>query len=454
METCSYITHSHSGSFCGFLLPLSELANYQATYLIARWRYPPRRRGEWYPKFSLRSPLRGLLLINQSKHHYIGIEMQTRILHILSDKDKRIRPLENLVFGLERNMFSQVICYLRGDNDTQTEFEAWGHEIITLNIAATSKRGFQPSVVLKIARIIKERKIDIVHCQRHKPTVYGTLAAYLAGKDSKVISHVRGLNRTRNLRRRLLNRLLFKRIARVIAVSNGVREDIVKSNPKAIREKVVTVYNGINVVPFLDCGLTRKQARARLGLPGKEGFIYGTVGRLVETKGQKVLLKAFAKVYGKYPESWLLLAGAGRLESELKVLASALDIHERVVFLGFRRDIPEILKACDVFVLPSIAEGLPGALLEAMATGIPVIASQVGGVPEILNSADLGVMVPPSAVDELSVAMEQLCSMDEMKRNEVGKALRQRVLEQFTSEKMVSAMVGQYMEVMGEDRVG
>ena len=384
----------------------------------------------------------------------MGIEMQTRILHILSDKDKRIRPLENLVSGLESNMFSQVICYLRGDNDKHTEFEAWGYEVIGLNISPRRKRGFQPSVVFKIAQIIKERKIDIVHCQRHKPTVYGTLAAYLAGKDAKVISHVRGLNRTRNLRRRLLNGLLFKRIARVIAVSNGVREDIVKSNPKAIREKVVTVYNGINVAPFLESGLTGEQARTRLGLPPRHGLVYGTVGRLVETKGQKVLLRAFAKVYERDPDSWLVFAGAGRLESELRALATDLHIHERVVFLGFRRDIPEILKAYDVFVLPSIAEGLPGALLEAMATGIPVIASRVGGVPEILNSPDLGVMVSHSAVDELSVAMEQLCNMDEVKRNEVGKALRQRVLEKFTTEKMVSAMIGQYMEVMGEDRVG
>jgi len=384
----------------------------------------------------------------------MGIEMQTRILHILSDKDKRIRPLENLVSGLESNMFSQVICYLRGDNDKHTEFEAWGHEVIGLNMTLARNKGFQPSVVFKIARIIKERKIDIVHCQRHKPTVYGTLAAYLAGEDLKVISHVRGLNRTRNFRRRLLNRLLFKRIARIIAVSNGVREDIVKSNSIAIREKVVTVYNGINVEPFLDSKLTRKQARTRLGLPPKQGFVYGTVARLVETKGQKVLLRAFAKVYERYPDSWLVFAGAGRLESELSALATDLDIHERVVFLGFRTDIPEILKAYDVFVLPSIAEGLPGALLEAMASGIPVIASRVGGVPEILNSPDLGVMVSPSAVDELSMAMEQLCSMDDMRRNEVGKALRQRVLEKFTKEKMVSAMIDQYLEVMGEDIAG
>lgn len=389
-------------------------------------------------------------MITKFKDNHMRIEAQTRILHVLSDQDKRIRPLENLVSGLESNMFSQVICYLRGDDDKQTEFEAWGHEVIGLNMSPTRIRGFQPSVVSKIARIIREKKVDIVHCQRHKPTVYGTLAAYLTGKNVKVLSHVRGLNRTRNFRRRLLNRLLYKRIARIIAVSKGVREDIVESNSISIREKVVTVYNGINVEPFINAGLTRKQARTRLGLPANGGVVYGTVGRLVETKAQKVLLKAFAKVYEKYPESRLILAGSGRLESELRALASNLDIHQRVGFLGFRTDIPEILKAYDVFVLPSIAEGLPGALLEAMATGIPVIASRVGGVPEILNRPGLGVMVSPSSVDELVVAMEQICRMDEMKRNEVGKALRKRVLEEFTTKKMVSAMTVEYMNVIRE----
>jgi glycosyltransferase involved in cell wall biosynthesis len=413
-----------------------------------------RMRGEWYCRFISKSPFRESLTVKQSLNYYVGTEMQMRILHILSDKAKRIRPLENLVSGLESDRFSQVICYLRGDNDEHTEFEAWGHEVIGLNISPTRYRGFQPSVVFELARIIKEQKIDIVHCQRHKPTFYGTLAAYLAGEDVKVISHVRGLNRTRTFRRRLLNRLLFKRIARIIAVSNGVREDIVKSNSIAIREKVVTVYNGINVEPFLDSGLAREQARIRLDLPPKQGFVYGTVGRLVETKGQKVLLRAFATVFERYPDSWLIFAGAGRLESKLRGLATDLDIHERVVFLGFRSDIPEILKAYDVFVLPSIAEGLPGALLEAMAAGIPVIASRVGGVPEILNSPDLGVMVSPSAVDELSMAMKQLRSMDEIGRDELGKALRQRVLEQFTKGKMVSAMTEEYMKVMGEDMAG
>jgi glycosyltransferase involved in cell wall biosynthesis len=134
----------------------------------------------------------------------------------------------------------------------------------------------------------------------------------------------------------------------------------------------------------------------------------------------------------------------------LRALSAELNIHEHVVFLGYRTDIPEVLRAFDVFVLPSIAEGLPGALLEAMATGIPVIASQVGGVPEILNDLSLGLMVSPSSMDELASAMERLGSMDEVRRNMIGEALRERVLKEFTKEKMISAISREYVTLMNE----
>jgi len=387
-------------------------------------------------------------MTKELKDSAIETTARIRILHVLSDQDKRVRPLENLVSGLDGNIFSQLICYLRGEDDKHTMFETWGHDVISLHISKKKLRGFQPAVVFQLARIIKEQGIDIIHCQRHKPTVYGTLAAYMTGKNLKVISHVRGLNRTRRFRRKLLNRVLFGRISRIVAVSNAVRDDIVRANPMSFPDKVVTIYNGIDVQSYNDCSLSPEEARIRLGLPDKEVFVYGTVGRLAETKGQRILLEAFVRVYEKYPKSWLILAGKGRLESELRSLAVELNIHERVLFLGYRTDVPVVLRACDVFVLPSIAEGLPGALLEAMATGVPVIASRVGGVPEILNSPDVGTMVSPSSVDELANAMERLYNVDEVERNATGKILRERVLAEFTKEKMISAMTREYFAVM------
>ena len=377
-----------------------------------------------------------------------------RILHLLSDKGKRIRPLENLASGLDKNLFSQVFCFLRGDESEHTRFEASGYEVISLGLSEKKLRDFQPSVVSQLAGLLDERSIDIIHCQRHKPTFYGTLASFLTSERTKVISHVRGLNRTRNLGRKLANALLFKRVSRVVAVSHAVREDILKNNWIFTPDKVVTVYNGIAVKPFLEVNLRRAKARVRLGLPEEGGCVYCTVGRLEQTKGQAILLQAFAAVHRKHSDSWLVLAGKGKLERQLRIFATELNIQEHVLLLGHRNDVPEILKACDVFVLPSIAEGLPSALLEAMASGMPVIASKVGGVPEILSRPGLGIMVPSKSVEALSGAMERMISMDETERAEVGRGLRERVVEQFSAEKMVSAMVGQYMEVMGEDRAG
>jgi len=374
---------------------------------------------------------------------------QVKILHILSYN--KIRPLsffENLVTGFDEQVFSQRICFLSGDRK-QSSLDKWGYPIINLGISKKKLKKFRPSAVFEIVEIIKKHDVDIIHCQRHKPTIYGTLAAWLAGKKVKVLTTVHGRNRTRTLSRKIINYVLFNRISRIISVSDAVRDDILKTNWSLSSDKVATVYNGIDTDKFSDSiSTTRQEVRSQLGLAIKDAFVFGTVGRLTKVKGQKVLLQAFAKVIRKYPNSWLVITGKGSLETELHRLAMDLNINERVVFLGFRMDIPDILRAYDAFILPSFSEGLPLSLLEAMATGIPVISSRVGGVPEILDGFDQKIMVTPSSVKELSVAMTWLAGLDKVERIELGKSLRSRVESYFTKEKMTSAMAKEYIDVM------
>ena len=369
-------------------------------------------------------------------------------MHLLPDKDNRSRLLENLVTGLDKKIFSQVICYLSGDDNKQNPLERWGYEVVGLGIPKKKLKRFQPSLVFQVARIVREQYIDIIHCQRHKCTVYGTLAAWMASKNVKVVTTIHGLNRTRTIGRKLLNHALFNRISCIIGVSEAVCHDILKTNRISPSEKVITVYNGIDTKRFNISGLTQQQAKTRLDLIDRDAFVFGTVGRLAKVKGQAVLLKAFARVCQKHPSSWLVLAGQGPLETELRELAAELNIDKRVIFLGYRKDIPEILRAYDVFVLPSLSEGLCLSLLEAMVSGIPVIASRVGGIPEVLNSPDLGRMVSPNSVEELALAMGRYCKMDKVKRNGLGKASRDRVLNKFTKEKMISTMAKEYIAVM------
>lgn len=387
-------------------------------------------------------------MTNDHRNSRVAPVLQTKILHLLPDKNRRFLLFENLVTGLDKQTFSQVICYLSGDDDQRILTEKWGYKVIDLGIPKKKLKRFRPLLVFQLVRIVRKQDIDIIHCQRHKCTVYGTLVAWIAGKRVKVITTVHGLNRTRTLGRKFLNRVLFNRISRIIAVSKAVRSDILETNRVSSPDKVITVYNGIDAEQFGASSTIQQEVRSRLDLVDKEAFVFGTVGRLTKVKGQAVLLKAFARVCQQYPRSCLVLAGKGPLEIELRNLAAKLNIEKHVIFLGHRKDIPDVLRAYDVFVLPSFSEGLCLALLEAMASGIPVIASRVGGIPEILNGPGLGMMVPPSSVEELAFAMERFCGMDQVKRDEIGKALRDRVLDEFTKEKMISAMSKEYIAVM------
>ncbi len=389
-------------------------------------------------------------MINERRNSNNVPVSQVKVLHLLPDKDRSFPLFENLVTGLSKQTFSQVICYLSGAGDKHSLLQELGYEVIGLGIPKQKLKRFRPSVVLQLARIITEQHIDIVHCQRHKSTVYGTLAAWVTGKHVNVVTTVHGQNRTRTLGRRLLNWTLFKKVSRIIGVSMAVRDDILKTNWISCPDKVIAVYNGIDTKRFSASNLTQHEARSRLGLADKNAFVFGTVGRLTKVKGQNILLKAYARFYEKYSNSWLFLVGNGPLETELRELAAELGIQQRVLFLGYRQDIPEVLRTYDAFVLPSISEGLCLALLEAMASGIPVITSRVGGIPEILNKPDLGIMVSPSSVEALALAMERFCGMDKTKRNDLGKALRDRVLDKFTKAKMISEMSKTYIAVMNK----
>jgi len=249
-------------------------------------------------------------MTDESPNSDVTQNSKTKILHLLLDKDRRFPLFENLVVGLNKQIFSQVICYLRGSDNKHNPLQQSGYEVVGLGIPKQKLKRFSPSVVFQLSRIIREKHIDIVHCQRHKSTVYGTLSAWIVGKHVKVVANVHGRGRTRNLGRKLLNRALFKRISRIISVSKAVRDDILKTNRFSSPDKVVTVYNGIDAEQFSNPRLTQHEARTR-GLADKETFVFGSVGRATKVKGQSVLLKALARVCQKYPDSFIPFGSHG-----------------------------------------------------------------------------------------------------------------------------------------------
>jgi glycosyltransferase involved in cell wall biosynthesis len=335
-----------------------------------------------------------------------------------------VTSVNDLVVGLKKDRFKAVFIFLSGYGVGKNILEEAGYEVFYLSNARRIP-GFRLSILFRLVKILKEHHVDVLHCHRHKPTVYGVIAAVFA-HTPVVMSHVHGMNRSRNFRRKLLNFVLFRKISRIVTVANSVKEDVLRYNWFLSSEKVFVLENSVDYERFSHVSTSKEDARKRLGL-ASEAVVFGTVGRLAPTKGQVYLIEAFAKVKRKLPGSVLLLVGAGRLENVLKREASKAGFVESIHFLGQRDDVPQILRAFDVFVFPSINEAFGLALAEAMVAEIPCIATWVGGIPEVTNGDETCILVPPRDSEALAETMLRVAKMRGEELAEVIEKARDRV---------------------------
>jgi len=354
----------------------------------------------------------------------------------------KVTSVNDLVLGFDKERFNVIFIYLRGHGDEKNLLKEAGYEVFYLsNIERINT--FRFSILFKLVRILKEHNVDIIHCHAHKSTVYGTVAAVLA-KTPVVIAHVHGLGRSRNFRRKLMNFLLFKKINRIVPVAESVKEDVLKNNWSVPEEKITVLENSIDYGRFADVSISKEDAKRILGL-ASDAFVFGTVGRLAPTKGLSYLIEAFPKVKEQKPSAQLVLFGDGPCRAELEQQASNMSCRDSIHFLGHRDNIEQLLRGMDVFVLSSVAEGMPRAILEVMAAGIPCIATEVGGIPEIISGNNVGILVPPKDSEALAEAMVNVANLtDEKLEKQVVKA--QNRVRQFYSHQVVREKVRKLYE--------
>jgi glycosyltransferase involved in cell wall biosynthesis len=239
----------------------------------------------------------------------------------------------------------------------------------------------------------------------------------------------------------LLIRAVNRLIDATIAVSEPTREMLIRNYGLA-PSRVVTIRNGIDVSRF-DAGFDRTKVRAELGLLAEDAVAL-FVGRMSPGKGHELALRSLKLTAGTSEGSIrLVFAGEGELLGDLRSRAAGLGVEDRVVFAGFRRDIPALLAASDMLVLPSEAESLPMVILEAMASRMPVIATDVGGISEVVLDGRTGILVHPGDAEALAAAMVRLAS-DPERRRAMGEAGRRRVELEFSSEASVTAVFELY----------
>lgn len=282
-----------------------------------------------------------------------------------------------------------------------------------------------------MVRMLRRTQVDLVHAHEFTTAVYGAAAARIVGKPYVITMH--GAQTVLNAwRRRAALAWAFKGSRATVGVSDDTTmymERTLKLRPGI----VTTVRNGIPVRPGSGAGV-----RAELGIePGEVLFV--AVGNLVPRKGHRVLLEALKPLAGPDAPPWrLAIAGRGKQKEPLQQLAAELGIAGRVHLLGHRDDIPDLLAAADVFVMPSLWEGLPLAILEAMFAGKPVVASAISGIPEAIESGVQGHLVPAGDAPALSRALRELL-VDPSRRTAFGAAGRRRAEAEFTIEHMTDA---------------
>jgi glycosyltransferase involved in cell wall biosynthesis len=295
-------------------------------------------------------------------------------------------------------------------------------------------------------RVINEFRPDVVHGHGlfFVTTVAACLAAHVAGVPFVLSAHIGRLDAL-PVTQRMMARAFEVSIARfmacraraIIAVSKAVEEHVRSLCGARVRDKVFVVPNGVDHEKF----------RPRERLPGETNFTIAFVGRLVANKGPQFLIAAMPRVLAAFPRARAVIAGDGPLRKRLVDMSSRLRVCHAVEFLGNRADVDEILRKSDVFVRPSLSEGLPLTVLEAMSCGLPVVATPIAGVPEVVKHGENGFLVPPSDPRALADAIISLFE-DPVRAHDMGLRGRRMVEGHYSWDLTTEQTLRVYREIL------
>src|SRR5215472_5661249 len=363
----------------------------------------------------------------------------------------------NLTAGLDPNRFESILV-------TGTENPGEGSLL-----DAALARGVQPVLIpeivgeasfkprdlkalLALYRLMRKERPQIVHTHTAKAGFLGRLAARLARVPivvhtyhGHVLHGYYSSAKTHLLRR--IERALARITDRIIAVSAQVKADLVGYRV-AGDGKITVIPLGLELEPFLASAQHRDALRRELGLENGARLI-GIVGRVFPIKNHRLFLEAAARVAGEEPDARFIVVGNGIPRTEMEEYARRLGVADRVIFTGWRHDLPRVYPDLDVLVVSSKNEGTPVSAIEAMASGRPVVATRVGGLPDLIEEGNTGCLVPSEDASALAAAIVRVLRDPEAARR-MGEAARRRVSEQFRSERLLADLEGLYTKLLEE----
>lgn len=293
--------------------------------------------------------------------------------------------------------------------------------------------------LLRLWKLLRRGRFDVIETFTLDSNLLALPLAWLAGVPVRIATNHGWAQRDSRLKRLCHDLLLRSGMVDIlVTVTEAVRRESIREGGRA--DRVVTIPNGIQLLPL-------EKSRAgtfanTLGVAVDDTILL-SVGRLVHEKAYEVLIQSMAMVVQEYPNVALVIAGSGMLADELQSLIDQLHLSEKVHLLGNRQDVPDLMAGADLFVISSRSEGMPVALLEAMSFGLPVVATRVGGIAEVLEDRAQGILVPPEDPGELAKAILELLRNPDL-RSSMGKSAQRRIEEKYT----IEIMCRQYEKIM------
>jgi sugar transferase (PEP-CTERM/EpsH1 system associated) len=357
-----------------------------------------------------------------------------RILHIVHSLN--VGGLERVVVdmakGFRKNGHIVGICCLDGKEPLGGEAEKAEIKVFSLH----KKSGIAWNLPIRIARIITNERYSMIHTHNEAGLIYGVLAALLAKVNNNIIhtEHGKEPDYDNNKKRKLAEKILLKKVKRVVTVSEELKKTIVRSSG-IDKDRITVIQNGINIEKFHQPTFREETRRSLRIDPGD--FVIGNISRMVPLKNHRFLISIFKELLKTYPKVKLILVGDGPQKSQLEIYSNEQGLSGSVIFLGERQDIPELLSICDLFVLPSLTEGICITLIEAMASGTPVVASKVGGNPEIIKNLETGFLIPLEDTSGWITTIKSLIQNPEI-REKVSEEAIHSVTDRFSAARMLS----------------
>lgn len=367
-----------------------------------------------------------------------------RILHLISSAG--FLGAENVVLELatqfrEAGLHVTIAVLVTGRTPNGDLAEAARKREIPATVLPCAER-LDTTVIGTIREMILSERIDVLHSHNYKSNFY----AWRALRGERHAWVITNHGRRAGLRLMLYNladAYVARHADRVVAVSDRIARKLRFAGVR--RDSIRVIDNGIDTKRFTGIALA-PELRESLGIPS-DARVVGTIGSLTREKGHIHLIRAVSRVLERFPSAYFLIIGDGPERDALADEAGKLGIRHRVIFAGSRTDIPDLLRAIDVFAFPSLLEGLPMALLEAQAAGVPTVATAVGAIPRVIVDGVTGLLVPPGNPATIADSISRLLENPDAARAMAAAGV-ERVRDTFSADVMARKYLDLYREIL------